>query len=86
MCLMTHVECKISFIGLDDEVRKVGRVMKQKQRELAHSITSYVILNPHVSLLASHIYYPFQYQMCILGQPNALIFILNQVMLQWLQN
>jgi len=57
---MTHVECKGSLIGLDNEVWEVGSVFKQKQRELGHLIASYVILNSHVSLSASHLYYPFQ--------------------------
>ena len=45
---MTHVECKISFIGHDNEVWKVGSVLNQKQRELGHSSASFTILNPHV--------------------------------------
>ena len=56
----THVECKIAFIGLDNEVWEIRNVLKQKQRELGHSSASYVILNSHVSLLASHLSKLFQ--------------------------
>ena len=56
---MTHMECKIAFIGFVNEVWKVGSLLIQKQQELGHSSTSYAILNLHVCLLASHLY-PFQ--------------------------
>ena len=52
---MTHVQCKIAFVGLDSEVWEVGSVLKQKRRELSHLSVSYVILNSHVSALASHL-------------------------------
>ena len=52
--------CGVAFIGLDNEVWEVGSVLKQKQRKLGHLIASYVMLNSHTSLLASHLYYPFQ--------------------------
>jgi len=84
---MTHVEHNIAFNGLEREVWEVRSVLKQKQRELGHSSTKYVILNPHVPLWASHLYYPFQScQMCILGQPSEPIVILNQIVLQLLGN
>ena len=51
---MTHVECKIGFIGLDNEVWEVGSVLNEEQRELGHSSASYAILNSRVSLLVSH--------------------------------
>jgi len=53
---MTHMECKIAFIRLVNEVWEVRSVLNKKQRELGHSSASYAILNPHVSLLASHLY------------------------------
>ena len=56
MCSVTHVECKITFIGLDNEVWKVGSVLNEEQRELEHSNASYAILNCHISPLASHLY------------------------------
>jgi len=64
---VTAVECKIAFIGLDNETREVGSVLEKKQRELGHSSASYVILNSHVSLLVSHLSELFQSisNMCI---------------------
>ena len=56
---MTHVECKIAFIELVNEVWYVGSALNKKQRELVHSSAIYAILNPHVSLLASYLH-PFQ--------------------------
>jgi len=50
------MECKVSFIGLENEVWEVRSVLNKKQQELDHSIASYIILNAHVSLLASHLY------------------------------
>jgi len=46
-----------AFIGLGNEVWGVASVLNQKQRELSHLGASYAcILNPLVSLLASHLY------------------------------
>jgi len=56
---MTHVECKSAFIGLDNEVWDVRSILNQKQQKLGHSSASYGILNPHVFLLAFHLYYPY---------------------------
>ena len=57
---MTHVECKITFITLDNEVWKVGSVLNQEPRELDHSNASYAILNRWIYVLASHLYEPSQ--------------------------
>jgi len=47
---------QIAFVGLNNKVWEVGSVLKQKQQQLGHLSASYVILNSHVSLLASHLY------------------------------
>ena len=60
MCPMTHVECKIAFIELDNKVREVRSVLKRNKGELGHSTASCGILNSHISLLVSHLSNLFQ--------------------------
>jgi len=67
---MNHAECNIAFNGLEKDVWEVRSVLNQEQQELGHLSASYAILNPHVSPLASHLYYPFQSILNVYVGPN----------------
>jgi len=72
--------------GLMNKVWEVREILTQEQWKLGHPYASYAFLSQHMSLLASHLYYPLpSTPNVLLDQPSVLNVIFNQITLNALE-